>query len=109
MKKFFFYLLLVAIGVAAAGYWYTQPKSVDPERFATLSGDVAAGEKVFWAAGCPSCHKAKGSEDGTVLPGGQRFVSPFGTFVAPNISTDPTHGIGRWDLPGFATALLNGS
>lgn len=109
MKKLFVYLLLIVIGVGLAGFWYTQPRSVSPDRFANLSGDVAAGRQVFWAAGCASCHKAKDSEDGTALPGGQQFETPFGTFVAPNISMDPTHGIGRWDLPGFASALLNGT
>jgi len=43
-----------------------------------------------------------------VLSGGRRFDSPFGTFVAPNISTDPEQGIGDWTLPQFANAMLRG-
>ena len=43
-----------------------------------------------------------------MLSGGQRFASPFGTFIAPNISTDPTHGIGGWSLADFASAVTRG-
>ena len=73
-------------------------------------GEAAAGETVFWAAGCASCHMAEGAagEAQLVLSGGQRFASPFGTFIAPNISTDPTHGIGGWSLADFASAVTRG-
>jgi mono/diheme cytochrome c family protein len=43
-----------------------------------------------------------------VLVGGQRFPSDFGTFIAPNISQDPTHGIGGWSLLDLANALTRG-
>ena len=35
--------------------------------------------------------------------------SPFGTFYVPNISSDPTYGIGRWSEADFVTALLKGT
>jgi mono/diheme cytochrome c family protein len=50
---------------------------------------------------------AKGAE-ALVLVGGMRFPSAFGTFVAPNISSDPTHGIGGWTLEHFASSLRDG-
>jgi hypothetical protein len=50
---------------------------------------------------------AKG-EDQLVLKGGQRFVTQFGTFVAPNISNDPDHGIGAWSTADLASALMHG-
>ncbi len=109
MKRFLTYLFLVGIVVALAGLWITRPRMVEPERFAALTGDAEHGAEVFWAAGCASCHKAKGSEDATTLPGGQQFKTPFGTFVAPNISSDPTHGIGSWDVTDFASAVLKGT
>jgi mono/diheme cytochrome c family protein len=34
--------------------------------------------------------------------------TPFGTFVAPKISSDPNDGIGAWSVEDFATAMLKG-
>ncbi len=34
--------------------------------------------------------------------------SPFGAFHVPNISPDPTDGIGRWTTADLANALLTG-
>lgn len=109
MKKFLAALILVGLAAVAAGLFVTRPQTVEAERFAGLQGDADAGETVFWAGGCASCHKAEGSDDSLALSGGRRFVTQFGTFVAPNISPDPTHGIGGWTLPQFASALLEGT
>ncbi|MXQ07266.1 c-type cytochrome [Alphaproteobacteria bacterium GH1-50] len=102
-------LILVALVVAAAGWVLTRPATVEPERFATLTGDAAAGEAVFWAGGCASCHTESSATDRTLLTGGYRIESDFGTFVAPNISPDPEHGIGGWSLTDFANAMLEGT
>lgn len=101
--------LLAALG-AAAGWWLTAPKPLPAALTAGLTGDVAKGEQVFWAAGCASCHMAPGATGDAqlLLTGGQRFASDFGTFLAPNISTDPTHGIGGWSLAQFADAVMRG-
>ena len=101
----------MVLGLLAAGgvLWFTRAEPVAPERFASLGGDAARGEAVYWAAGCSSCHKAKGSDDSLVLAGGQRFETEFGTFVAPNVSPDPIFGIGEWSLTDFASAVLNGT
>lgn len=109
MKKIFLTLVVLGIIAVAAGLFLTRPQMVEPERFAALAGDTTAGETVFWASGCASCHTAPESEVPRELPGGQRFATPFGTFVAPNISPDPTHGIGSWDVTQFASALLEGT
>jgi mono/diheme cytochrome c family protein len=42
------------------------------------------------------------------LSGGRSFQTPFGTFIAPNISPHPTKGIGRWTTAEFADAMLLG-
>ena len=102
------WLILVAVLVAAAGLWMTRARPLPGDALAGLSGDATRGEAVFLAAGCASCHAAPGAEDKRLLSGGQRFVSDFGTFVAPNISPDPTHGIGGWTLAEFASALKRG-
>lgn len=103
---------LVALGlIGAGGLWVlARPQPLAEAAVAGLTGDAAKGEAVFWAAGCASCHmaaEAKG-EAQLVLAGGQRFPSEFGTFVAPNISQDPTHGIGGWSLLDLANALKRG-
>lgn len=104
------WLVLLAVIGAAGLWWMARPKPLAAAEVAGLTGDAARGETVFWAAGCASCHMAPGArgEAQLVLTGGQRFASDFGTFVAPNISQDPTHGIGGWSLLDLANALKRG-
>ena len=103
-------LALVAAAGLALGYGLTRPRPLPAADLAGLTGDAAAGERVFWASGCASCHAAPGAKDADrlVLSGGLRLASPFGTFVAPNISPDPDHGIGGWSLQDFASAVKRG-
>lgn len=95
---------------AAGGWWLTAPQPVDAARLAGLPADAGRGEAVFHAAGCASCHMAPGAQGDArlVLAGGQRFETPFGTFIAPNISSDPTHGIGGWGVQALADAVMAG-
>lgn len=106
--RFVRWIILVAVLVAAAGVWITRARPLPEDALTGLTGDAARGESVFLAAGCASCHAAPEAEDKLVLAGGQRFVSDFGTFLAPNISPDPTHGIGDWTQAEFASALKRG-
>ena len=109
MRVLRWFLALAIVG--AGGLWVlARPSPLAEATVAGLTGDVARGEAVFWAAGCASCHMANGAKDEAqlVLSGGQRFSSDFGTFVAPNISPDPTHGIGGWTLLDLANALTRG-
>lgn len=103
-------LVVAAIAGAAAVWVVTRPDPVDEAPLTELGGDPVAGELVFHAAGCASCHAAEGAtgEDKLVLAGGKAFATPFGTFVAPNISPDPDHGIGGWTLGQFANAVQRG-
>ncbi len=109
MKRAFIGLLLIGLAALAAGLFITRPEKIEPARFAALTGDASKGETVFWAGGCASCHKAEGSEDTLALPGGRRFKTDFGIFIAPNISPDTNHGLGDWSLVDFASAMLNGT
>ncbi len=100
---------LVLIGLA--GFMLlSAPRPGNPAAFADLKGDPGKGALVFWAAGCASCHTAPNAaaSDQPVLAGGQAFASPFGTFIAPNISTDATAGIGGWTTLAFAHAIMDG-
>ena len=111
MRSFLTYLAALGLAVLAAGLLVTRPEVVPDSALAGLAGDPVAGEAVFWAAGCASCHAAEGAqgEDRLILSGGQRFASDFGTFVAPNISPHPDAGIGEWDFADFVTALQEGT
>jgi mono/diheme cytochrome c family protein len=108
------YKLVLALGaMGAAGgaaFWLlTAPKPFTNAELASFMGDADAGRAVYLAAGCASCHKAPGVDaDPLVLSGGRAFASDFGTFHAPNISMDPLHGIGTWDFPQFANAVMRG-
>lgn len=103
-------LLLLAAVAGAVLFWLSRPQPLPAASFEGLQGDAARGERVFWAAGCASCHSADGTrgDDRLILAGGRRFESDFGTFVAPNISTDPQYGIGGWTLAEFGNAMLRG-
>lgn len=71
------------------------------------AGSPERGKAVFDAGGCFACHTdVKGS--GPALAGGPALKTPFGTFYAPNITPDPTHGIGRWTDAQFLGAMRDG-
>jgi mono/diheme cytochrome c family protein len=107
--------ILVGLGVLGllglGAFWLlTAPARRDMADYDGLVPDLANGAQVFWATGCASCHAAAGAkaEGRLVLSGGQRFASPFGTFLAPNISTDAQAGIGGWSLADFVHAVQDG-
>ena len=108
MKRFIFWIFVLGLIGAGVGLWVTRPATIDPERFASLTGDASAGEPVYWAAGCGSCHAAEGDDTKLVLAGGDRLASDFGTFVVPNVSPSSA-GIGAWTLEQFANAVLEGT
>lgn len=103
-------LLAVVAGLALLGWILTAPQPLSDEDIAGLVGDAEAGALTFAAAGCASCHTAPdAADDGPpVLAGGKRFPSDFGTFIAPNISPDPTHGIGNWSDLDLHNAIRRG-
>ncbi|MEL6207415.1 MAG: cytochrome c [Pseudomonadota bacterium] len=110
MRRFLLLVILLAALAGAGGWWISAPTPVAEARLAAIAAheaDPENGALVFHASGCTSCHVPVESED-TVLAGGQRLQSDFGEFVAPNISTDPDHGIGGWTIQDFANAMLAG-
>jgi mono/diheme cytochrome c family protein len=103
-------LLSLAVIAAAGGWVLSAPSPLSADEFEGLTGDPVHGEQVFSAAGCASCHMAPGATGSSqlVLAGGQRFPSPFGTFIAPNISSDPAQGIGGWSVLDLGNAIQRG-
>jgi mono/diheme cytochrome c family protein len=101
-----------ALILGAASVWAIgRSPVVTEDQIAGVAPDLARGETLFWAMGCASCHAAAGAEGEAklVLSGGHRLATPFGTFVAPNISQDPNHGIGGWTRAEIVSAVRNGT
>lgn len=111
MKRRLLYgiLGLAFLGLAAF-LLITAPRPGPMDDLAGVTGDAARGAAVFAAAGCGSCHMAPGASgaERLVLAGGQVFASPFGSFVAPNISPDQAQGIGGWTVEDLACAIRDG-
>lgn len=104
---------LAAVGVAGAVVvWFlSAPRTLDAAALAAVpAGDAGRGELVFNAGGCSSCHARPGSPDEArlELAGGLELHTPFGVFVAPNISSHPRDGIGGWSFADLANAMKRG-
>ncbi len=104
---------LAVLGIAGFGGFLvvTAPDRQDPSVWANLGEpDVAHGREVFFAGGCTSCHAPAGATGDArlILSGGAPLKSDFGTFHAPNISSDPEAGIGAWTLAEFGDAMTRG-
>lgn len=108
MKNLFKILLLLVFS-GAIGLWITRPQILGAGAFSQVSPDAEKGAVIFAAMGCASCHKAEGSDEALVLSGGLPFKTDFGTFFAPNISSDSVHGIGGWSDMDIANAIIKGT
>jgi len=108
----------IAVGVVViamlCAWWTTAPVTIAPQELPEHEPDAVAGEHIFWAGGCASCHaspvngkRAKG-EDKLHLGGGLELETPFGVFPVPNISPHEGDGIGRWSVIEFVNAMQRG-
>jgi mono/diheme cytochrome c family protein len=97
--------VLVGTGIGT-GVYFLKPVA-GPPRDLTLIGDVAHGNELIRLGGCVACHTDAASGR-AFLSGGAGLVTPFGTFVPPNITSDPNVGIGDWTLAQFSEAMSNG-
>jgi mono/diheme cytochrome c family protein len=105
-------LFLVAVALGAAGaavFWIlTIPQTVAASAVPAHVPDLANGELMFNAGDCSGCHTGR-DKDGKRLSGGGGLKTPFGVFYIPNISPDPTDGIGAWTEAQFITAMVKGT
>ena len=97
--------VLVVVGIGAAVY-LLRPVS-GPARDLTLVGDVERGNYLIRLGGCVACHTDTAGGR-AFLSGGSGLATQFGTFVPPNITSDPSAGIGDWTLAQFSDAMSNG-
>ena len=106
MRRGLVVLGILAVIAVGAGVYLLKPVN-GPARDLTLVGDVERGNYLIRLGGCVSCHT--NAEAGTgLLAGGEGLATQFGTFVAPNITSDPEAGIGSWTIEQFSEALSNG-
>ena len=110
MRKFLIASFLLGAAGAVVFWLLTMLRTIAAGDLPDRGGDPVRGAYVFHAAGCASCHAAPGAkgDDKLRLAGGLGLKSPFGTFYAPNISTDETHGIGGWTTVQFVNAVMRG-
>ena len=109
MKKF----LIAIAGLAVIGllvFWFiTAPKTLAADALAAnYTPNLKNGEELYHAGGCAGCHMTSGQKDKDRLGGGMAFHTAFGTFHAPNISSDKEHGIGNWTELQFVNAVQRG-
>ena len=104
-------VIVIAMLVA---WWITAPQTIAEQDLPDHEPDAVAGERIFWAGGCASCHanpvngkRAKG-EDRLRLGGGLELETPFGVFPVPNISPHDDDGIGRWSATDLVNAMQRG-
>ena len=96
-------------GILIISGWLTLQSSADvgSVKQDSRTGDASRGAYLARISGCIACH-TRIEEGGRPLAGGPPLPTPFGTFYAPNITTDIEQGIGNWSLADFARALRQG-
>lgn len=106
MRRGLVILGVLAVAAVGAGVYFLKPVN-GPARDLTLVGDVARGDYLMRLGGCVACHTdvANGA---AFLSGGAGLETQFGTFVPPNITSDPEAGIGSWTVAQFSDAMSNG-
>lgn len=106
--------VLVGCGASSGGADPSSP-SETPDAGANTTGGVAfppTGNQYVDARRCPGCHQspdpmATGFMSGATAP----VPGDFGAGVAlygPNLTPDPTTGIGNWNDDQITTAILSG-
>jgi mono/diheme cytochrome c family protein len=77
------------------------------------TGDMVRGAYLARIAGCIGCHTPRGPNGGVLesrlMSGGDHPIAGnLGRFFPPNITPDPTTGIGNWTVADIAKAITTG-
>ncbi|MFC4932187.1 c-type cytochrome [Massilia sp. GCM10023247] len=110
MKRRLGFILLALLAGLAAAVVLAWPReqfiaSSSPADFAPTPENIARGAYLARAGDCMACHTTRG---GAPYAGGRAFDTPFGRLHAPNITPEPSTGIGLWSADDFWRALHNG-
>ena len=107
-------LVALPLILIAGAWWLTAPQPLDNSALPDHVPDPVAGERIFWAGGCASCHasplngkRARGNFKFR-LGGGEELDTPYGLFRVPNISPHAADGIGSWTTLQFVNAMQRG-
>jgi len=110
LRKLAIFIVVAGVCSAAAFWVVTRPGTIPASALPAYQPNLENGRLMFFAGGCASCHATPKQDDQTRLGGGMALVvSPYGTFYPPNISPDPTDGIGTWSEANFVTAMTKGT
>jgi mono/diheme cytochrome c family protein len=109
LRKLAILVAMLAVAGAAVFWLVTRPVTVAAGTLGPHTPNLDNGKTMFHAGGCASCHATPDQDDRTKLGGGLGLKSPFGTFYAPNISSDRKDGIGAWSEADFITAMREGT
>ncbi|MBK8085614.1 MAG: cytochrome c [Devosia sp.] len=101
------WLFAVAVVVAAGTAVYFLRPVNGPARDLALLGDATRGAYLIRLGDCITCH-TDAKNGGAEFGGGAALPTAFGTFYAPNISSDRDVGIGNWTLAQFSRAMSDG-
>jgi mono/diheme cytochrome c family protein len=67
--------------------------------------EAARGKALITAGDCVACHTAPGGQS---YAGGLALDTPFGAIMTPNLTPDPTTGLGNWTADDFYHAMHEG-
>ena len=84
----------------------TAPPPV-PELAAEATDEERHGAMLYRVSGCVGCHSPPFT-NAEHLGGDRDLPTIFGRFFAPNISPDPTYGIGSWTEADFMKSMRKG-
>lgn len=107
MRKFLALFLVLAVLAGAAATAVALLPVAQDHAIPALGGDPERGAYLARIGGCIACH-SDFRAGGQPLAGGPPLKTDFGTFYAPNLTTDPGAGIGDWSLGDFARAVRQG-
>jgi mono/diheme cytochrome c family protein len=100
--------------LVVVSWWLTSPQRLAAADLPDHESDPVAGQDIFWAGGCASCHatpvdgkRARGDAK-LRLGGGAELDTPYGVFRMPNISPHEADGIGAWSMLDFVNAMQRG-
>jgi mono/diheme cytochrome c family protein len=90
-------LLVLMLGGSA------NAEGIDKQDF----NQIERGRYLTVVGDCAACHTLPGS--GHDLAGGRSIETPFGVILSPNITPDPSTGIGAWTDEEFINAMIKGT
>ena len=108
MQKTLLIALVAVMSVLALAVAWPRAEMIaasSPAAYAGTPENIARGAYLAKLGNCMACHTARG---GAEYAGGRMLDTPFGRIHAPNITSDPQHGIGAWTADDFWNALHNG-